>query len=59
MRDSIYDEIFINGKNSSGQYFFMNGEKLKYSIYPIIFENLNEQKEHIFSIIYIYSEQLL
>ena len=56
--ESTFEEIFINGKNSSGQYFFINGEKYKYSIYPVIFDNLYGEKEHIFSIIYIYNEQL-
>ena len=28
-----------------------------YSIYPITFENLNKEKEHILSIIYIYNEK--
>ena len=59
MKDSVFDEIFVNGKNSSGQYFYMNGEKIKYSIYPVIFENLNGQKEHTFSIIYIYNNKII
>ena len=36
----------------------INGEKNKYSIYPIIIENLKGQKEHIFNIIYIYKDHL-
>ena len=55
---SPYDEIYVNGKNSSGQHFFINGEKLKYSIYPVILRNLNGIYEHIFSIIYIYEDKL-
>ena len=55
---SINNEIFVNGKNSSEQYFLKNGKKIRYSIYPIILENLNGQKEHIFSIIYVYKEDL-
>ena len=55
---SLYDEIYVNGKNSSGQYFYVNNEKLKYSIYPILLENLLGQKEHILSIIYIYNNDL-
>lgn len=35
--DSIYDEVFVNGKNSSEQYFFVNGKLYNYSIYPIVF----------------------
>ena len=55
---SSYDEIYINGKNSSEQYFFVNEEKLKYSIFPITLRNLNGIYEHIFSIIYVYEDQL-
>ena len=54
----IFDEIIVNGSNSSSQYFFINGNKYKYSIYPIILKNLKGQNEHIFSIIYIYNEEL-
>ena len=56
--DSNDDEVFVNGKNSSEQYFYINGEKLKYSIYPIILNNIKGKKEHIMSIIYIYKEEL-
>ena len=56
--NSAYDEIYINGKNSSEQYFFMKGKKFLYSIYPVIMENLYGEKEHVFSIIHIYNEQL-
>ena len=56
--DSIQDEVFVNGKNSSDQFFYINKEKLKYSIYPVILENLKGQKEHVMSLIYIYKEQL-
>ena len=55
---SIYDEIFINGKNSSNQEFFINGKKFKYSIYPVLLENLDGKREHLFSLIYVYKEQL-
>ena len=54
----IFDEIYINGKDSNEQYFYLGGEKFKYSIYPLLLENLNKKKEHIFSIIYIYNEHL-
>ena len=47
----INSEVYVNRKNSSGQFFYVNGEKFKYSIYPIILENLNGKKEHIMSII--------
>ena len=53
------DEIFINGKNDTGQSFIINEEEFKYSLYPIIIENLNGQKEHIMSVIYVYNDNLL
>ena len=56
--DTLFDEIYVNGNNSSEQYFSLNGKVLNYSIYPVILENLNGEKEHIFSIIYIYNEDL-
>ena len=55
--DSIYDEVYANGKNSNDQFFYVNGEKFKYSIYPIILENIKGQKEHIMSLIYIYKDE--
>ena len=57
LHGSEYDEVFVNGKNSDEQYFLINGEKNNYAIYPIILENLNGQKEHVFSIIYIYNKK--
>ena len=58
INDSFFEEIFIDGKNENKQYFYLNEKKYKYSIYPVLFENLNGKKEHIFSIIYIYNDQL-
>ena len=57
--NSINDEVFVNGKNSCEQYFYLNGRKLKYSIYPVILYNIYGKKEHIFSIIYVYINELL
>ena len=59
MGESLFDEVYVNGKNSSGQYFFKGGKKLKYSIYPVVLENLYGQKEHVFSVIHVYDEELL
>ena len=56
--DSNNEEVFVNGKNSGEQYFYINGEKFSYSIYPIILNNIKGQKEHLMSIIYIYKEDL-
>ena len=54
----IYDEIYVNGENSTLQFFSIDGKRYKYSVYPILLENLHQQLEHILSIIYVYDEQL-
>ena len=41
---SFIEEIYVNGHNNSNQYFYMNNEKIKYSIFPILFENLYKEK---------------
>ena len=56
---NIFEEIYVNGTNSNEQYFYADGIKYNYSIYPIVFENLNGQKEHTFSIIYVYNNDIL
>jgi len=58
LRESLDDEIYINGKNSSEQYFYVNGKKFNYSIYPVMVENTSGQKEHILSIIYVYNNSI-
>ena len=55
--DSLYEEVFVNGKNLSGQIFYINGEEYKYSIFPVIFGNLKGKKEHVMSLIYVYKEE--
>ena len=57
--DNLYSEVYENGKNSNGQYFFINKKKYNFSIYPVILENLYGKKEHILSIIYIYNTDIL
>ena len=56
--ENMFAEIYANNDNSRDQYFFLDGKKYKYSIYPIIMENLEGKKEHVFSIIYVYEEEL-
>ena len=56
--ENIYDEVFVNGKNSSKQLLDINGIEFKYSIYPIVLNNLNGKKEHVMSLVYIYNDQL-
>ena len=58
LNPEIYSEIFVNGQNSSGQNFNIKNKKYKYALYPVILENLNGEKEHVLSIIYIYNDDL-
>ena len=52
-----FNEIYINNENGGEeQYFYVDDELYEYSIYPIILENHEGQKEHVLSIIYIYKE---
>ena len=52
-------KFFVNGKNSSEQYFYIGEELFNYSIYPIVLSNIKGEKEHAFSIIYIYNNRIL
>ena len=56
--NSLFDEVKINGVNTSEQYFYLNGEKFYFSLYPVILENIQGIKEHILSIVYFYNKQL-
>ena len=56
--NSLFDEIKINGVNTSEQYFYLNGDKYFFSIYPVVLENLKGNKEHVLSIVYLYNNQL-
>ena len=44
--------------NDVNDYFYFNGEKLYYDIYPILMENYNKQYEHVLSIIHLYNKTL-
>ena len=55
---SSFEEIKINGVNTSEQYFSLNGEKYYFSLYPVILENINGAKEHVLSIVYFYNNQI-
>ena len=57
--DREFEEVFVNGKNSSEQYFYVNEELFNYSIYPIVLSNIEGKKEHTFSIIYVYNDRML
>ena len=54
----LYEEVYINGKNSSNQFFYIDSQRYNYSIYPVILENIEGKAEHILSIIYIYNNQM-
>ena len=56
--NSFFDEIKVNGVNTSNQYFHFNGEKYYYAIYPVSLKNLENKNEHILSIVYLYNNQL-
>ena len=56
--ESIFEEIKINGDNNSDQYFYFNGEKFYFSLFPIVLENFEGLKEHVLSIVYFYNNQL-
>ena len=57
---NILDEVYINGENRFDQYFRINQEVYNFSIFPVIFENIEGNLEHVLNIIYIYNtEQIL
>ena len=56
--DSNFEEIKINGVNTSDQYFYFNGEKFYFSIYPVVLEGITGLKEHVLSIVYFYNNRL-
>ena len=55
---SLFDEIKINGENTSDQNFHLNGDKYYFSLFPVILENIEGKKEHVLSIVYFYNNQL-
>ena len=54
----IFDEVYTNKINTEEQYFSVGGENFNFSIYPVVFQNLEGKKEHVFNIIYIYNNKL-
>ena len=57
-KNSIFEEIYIDGKSSENQIFSINGVTNNFSIYPVILENIYGKKEHILNIIYLYDYNL-
>ena len=56
--NSLFEEIVINGVNTSEQYFYINGKKFYFSLFPVFLENLKGIKEHVLSIVYLYNYEL-
>jgi hypothetical protein len=56
--NSLFDEIKVDGEDISSQFFNFNGQKFYYAIYPVFLENMNNKKEHILSIVYLYNNKL-
>ena len=53
----LLDEIFIDGFSGKYQRFYINNKENYFSLYPIIIENMDKEKEHVLSIIYIYNKK--
>ena len=56
--NSLFDEIKLNGIDTSEQYFHINGDKFYFSLFPVVLENINSKKEHVLSIVYLYNYKL-
>ena len=56
--NSLFEEIKINGVDTSEQYFYINGKKFHFSMFPIVLENIQGTKEHILTIVYLYNYDL-
>ena len=54
----IYEEIYVNGQNSTNQNFIINNEEYNYSIFPITLENIYGEREHVLSLIFVYSKNI-
>ena len=54
---TLLDEIFIDGSSGKYQKFYINNEENYFCLFPLIFENLDKQNEHVLSIIYIYNKK--
>ena len=58
LNGALNSEIFINGINGDKQIINIDGEKYNFSIYPVVLENYNGNKEHVLNIIFVYSNKL-
>ena len=55
---SVFDEIIIDDSNGENQYFYLDGEKFDYSIFPIILLDYKYNYEHVLSIVYLFNKKL-
>ena len=46
--EELYEAVNIEGKNSTERYFNISNKKYYYEIIPVILENLNGYKEHVY-----------
>ena len=51
----LFNSLKINDFND---YFYLNGEKIYYEIYPILLENYEKKYEHVLSVIHLYNKTL-
>ena len=51
----LFNQINPTG-NEKDQYFYLNNHKIYYELFPIIVKNLNNEYEHILSIIFLYKK---
>ena len=57
-RGSVFEEVKINGVNTSDQYFYFNGEKFYFSLYPVVLQSIKGVKEHVLTVVYFYNNKL-
>jgi hypothetical protein len=55
---SVFDEIYIDNSDGEEQYFYLDGEKYNYCIFPIILEDYEKKYEHVLSIVYLFNKKL-
>ena len=55
---NIFDEIYIDDSDGEEQYFYVDGDKYNYCIFPVILEDYEKKYEHVLSIIYLFDKKL-
>jgi len=54
---NIFEEVIIDNSSGENQRFYLNGEKINYCIFPILFQNNEKNYEHVLSIVYIFNKK--